>query len=217
MCIIIPANATSFAIGLVAHKRVNKDGPRVRGVLIPAEPASKSGRARHNSSFARLAGITVTYFLSPFPSFSPNFISRVCCCLALYSANISAGPYLRLPASRIFRTTNFALGTWDETTGGSSREIDGNSTCLNNYSLSVATLLVPTAESNINKEKRRNVCIIPPTFLTKLLMIYIHIYNYYNKYIKSQHIFLFKRLNLLNTKLPLRAVPTFAEISSCPR
>lgn len=68
------------AIGLVAHGRVNKDGPYVSGVLIPAEPASKSGRARHNSSFARLAGITVTYFLSPSPSFSPNFISRVCRC-----------------------------------------------------------------------------------------------------------------------------------------
>jgi len=77
MRIVMPANATSFAIGLVAHRRVNKDGPRVRGVLIPAEPASKSGRARHNSSFARLAGITVTYFLSPSSSFSPNFISRV--------------------------------------------------------------------------------------------------------------------------------------------
>lgn len=73
-----------LAIGLVAHGRVNKDGPCVRGVLIPAEPASKSGRARHNSSFTRLAGITVTYFLSPFSSFSPNFISYVYRCLALY-------------------------------------------------------------------------------------------------------------------------------------
>lgn len=44
---------------------VNKDGPRVSGVLIPAEPASKSRRARHNSSFARLAGITVTYLPPP--------------------------------------------------------------------------------------------------------------------------------------------------------
>lgn len=140
------------AIGLVAHGRVNKDGPYVSGVLIPAELASKSGRARHNSSFARLAGITVTYFLSPSPSFSPNFIC-VCRCLALYSAAISAGLYPRLPTSRIFRITNFALGTRNER-GGSSREIDGNITCLNNYSLSAATLLVPTAGNNINKGKR---------------------------------------------------------------
>lgn len=147
-------HASHQAIGLVAHGRVNKDGPRVSGVLIPAEPASKSGRAWHNSSFARLAGITVTYFLSPSPSFSPNFISRVICrCLALYSTDISAGLYPRLPTSRIFRTTNFALAMRNER-GGSSREIDGNITCLNNYSLSAVTLFVPTAESNINKGKR---------------------------------------------------------------
>ena len=37
---------------------------RVSRVLIPAEPVGKSSQAAHNSSFARLAGITVTYSLT---------------------------------------------------------------------------------------------------------------------------------------------------------
>lgn len=143
MCIIMPANATSFTIGLVAHGRVNKDGPRVRGVLIPAEPASKSGRARHNSSFARLAGITVTYFLSPFSSFSPNFISRVCRCLVLYSLVL----YSKHLHGFVFRRAEYFTPPISplvcETKKGEVAEINGNTTCLNNYSLNAATLFGP--------------------------------------------------------------------------
>lgn len=72
----MPANA-SFVIGLMAHGGVNKDSPRVSDVLIPAEPASKSGRARHNSSFAALAGITITYSPHPLVLSSQLYITRV--------------------------------------------------------------------------------------------------------------------------------------------
>lgn len=132
---------------------VNKDSPRVSDVLIPAEPASKSGRTRHNSSFATLAGLTITYSPPhpPFPLSFPslvlplNFVSRVCRYLTLYNSETSVNPHTFaspeyfVPPISYPRYTTRKRSKW-------TRDNRGNVTYLINYS--------PNAAANLlNKSK----------------------------------------------------------------